>query len=67
MIVTRIQLYCDGEHGIEIHFPEDGPMDGAILTAHELRQEAKKAGWGRTRDGRDLCDTCNADRKGRHQ
>jgi hypothetical protein len=59
MIVTRIQLYCDGEHGIEIHFPEDAPMDGAILTASELRKEAKKEGWARI-EGRDLCDECNA-------
>jgi hypothetical protein len=63
MIVTRIQLFCDGDHGMDIYFPEDGPMDGAILTAAELRKEAKKAGWGRTRAGMDLCESCNADRK----
>jgi hypothetical protein len=57
MIVTRIQIYCDGEHGIDIHFPEDAPMDGSILTAHELRMEAKKAGWSR-RQGQDLCEGC---------
>jgi hypothetical protein len=62
MIVTRIQLYCDGEHGIEIHFPEDAPMDGAILTPHELRKEAKKAGWARI-EGQDLCPDCKAQRK----
>ena len=63
MIVTRIQLYCDGEHGIDIHFPEDGAVDGAILTAHELRKEAKKAGWSRTRQGQDLCELCTQERK----
>jgi hypothetical protein len=57
VIVTRIQLYCDGEHGIDIHFPEDAPMDGAILSAAELRKEAKKEGWSRSR-GQDLCPTC---------
>ena len=63
MIVTRIQLNCDGEHGIEIHFPEDAPMDdGAILTAHELRKEAKKEGWARI-DGQDLCPDCKVQRK----
>ena len=33
-------------------------MDGAILTAAELRKEAKKDGWVRTRQGFDLCPLC---------
>jgi hypothetical protein len=53
-----MQIYCDGEHGIPIHFPDDGAADGAIFTAHELRQEARKAGWTRIQ-GQDLCETCN--------
>jgi hypothetical protein len=60
VIVTRLQLYCDGDHGIDIYFPEDGAVDGAILTPHELRKEAKKAGWSRTRGTmpQDLCPSC---------
>jgi hypothetical protein len=63
LIVTRFQLYCDGEHGVPIYFPEDGAVDGAILTHGEVRQEAKQQGWGRKADHGgyvDLCPTCNA-------
>jgi hypothetical protein len=67
MIVSLIQLFCDGDHGIKIHYPEDGPVDGAIVTPFELRLEARKAGWGRKRDGlygfTDQCPQCAAQAK----
>lgn len=44
MIISRFQIFCDG---IEIYWPEDGAIDGAILTAGEARADARKAGWGR--------------------
>jgi hypothetical protein len=67
MIVTRIQLFCDRDHGIEIHFPEDGSVDGAIFTEGMLRTEAKKSGWGRAQAGGgyiDLCADCLRDHQG---
>lgn len=58
MIVTRMQLYCDGDHGIEIHYPDNGAVDGAMFTAAELRREARHvAGWARIK-GCDLCADC---------
>ena len=58
MIVSRVQLYCDGDHGIPIFWHEDGAIDGALLTHAEVRREAKRAGWGRADDGAKLCDLC---------
>jgi hypothetical protein len=57
MIVSRIQISCDGDHGIDIHFPEDGAVDGAIFTYAALRREARKAGWS-CKTGADFCPTC---------
>lgn len=57
MIATMMQLYCDGDHGIEIHFPNLGAVDGAICSASDLRREARKRGW-RRRHGQDLCPSC---------
>lgn len=58
MIVTRFQIYCDQDHGVPVFWPEDGAIDGAILTPHEARADARKAGWGRANDGAGLVDLC---------
>lgn len=58
MIVSRIQLYCDGDHGIPIYFPDDGAIDGSILSPAQVRIEARKDGWGRANDGVRLVDLC---------
>ena len=51
MIATRFRIYCDQDHGVPVFWPEDGAIDGAILTPHEARADARKAGWGRANDG----------------
>lgn len=66
MIVSRIQLYCDQDHGVEVYFPDEGPVDGQIFTAAMLREDAKEHGWGRANDGArpvDLCPDCLKDHK----
>lgn len=66
MIVSRIQLYCDQDHGVDVYFPEEGPVEGAIFTPAMLREDAKKQGWGRANDGArlvDLCPDCLKDHK----
>ena len=58
MIVSRFQVFCDRDHGIEVHWPEDGAIDGNILTPHQARADARKEGWGRANDGVKLVDLC---------
>ena len=60
MIASKIQLYCDGDHGIPIHFPEDGALDGTVFSHADLRREAHKEGWRRTQGDwkQDLCPEC---------
>jgi hypothetical protein len=60
MIVSRFQIFCDGEHRDDVYWPEEGAVDGAIYTAGEARSEARKEGWGRADDGRRLLDLCPA-------
>jgi len=68
MIVTRIQLYCANHETCGQFFPADGPMDGAIFTGRDLRQEARqRAGWSSrvTPQGArvDLCPRCRAEQQ----
>jgi hypothetical protein len=58
MIVTLMQLYCDSHTAV--HFPEDGAVDAAIMSHAQLRKEAQRVGWRRTRGAaaRDLCPQC---------
>lgn len=60
MIVSRIQLFCQGmKTGCEDFFPKEGPVDGAIYTHGALRKMAKKNGWSRI-DDMDVCPNCDA-------
>lgn len=66
MIRTAKVIFCENEHGTgDVTFPNLDMMSTVELqqeyigqrTARQLRQEAKKAGWGRV-DGGDYCPSC---------
>lgn len=66
MINKCLLLFCDNEHGFgDTTFPDVDGMDTFALkqtfikgnTARDLRQQAKKAGWGHVNGG-DYCPAC---------
>ena len=64
MIVQRIQLFCDGQ-GCGKYFPDEGPVNGQLINASELRQAASEFGWTKRRKTNggfshtDLCPKCS--------
>lgn len=73
MIVTAIQLACDGEitPGVQCanHYPEDGAVNGAGITHADVRRHARMHGWRRKKIksgtfgffiDSDLCPNCIA-------
>lgn len=66
MINKCLILFCDNEHGSgDVCFPNIDLMDNWDIkqlfingnNARTVRQEAKKAGWGR-HNGGDYCPAC---------
>lgn len=53
--VRMVYLLCEGTDDRGRCLFSTGEWDAN--TAHQARRIAKRLGWGRTKDGRDLCPT----------
>ena len=57
MIITRIQMFCEGDKCDEF-FPQEGSVDGVIWTLLDLRNAAMKKGWRRKAEHTHIADLC---------